>query len=333
MTNKPPFPERSPGRPAAQSATLPRHAEVIVAAARRRGIRVSIIDAASGIVELSHTGRTIRCRESLSELTPAVALSVCADKALTSRMLAAAGLRVPAQRLADDAKSVRAFLDRHGPVVVKPADGEQERGVYVDVSGPAEVDSAIEAARQHSPDVLIEALWRGMAMRVIVIGDEVVAAAERRPPTIVGDGESNIVTLIDKESQRRDAATDGASSVPLDDETARCVRSAGHALSDIPPSGMKIPVRNTADLHTGGTLHDRTDSLPPELRAAALKAAEVLSIPVVGIDFVVDPENPARHVIIEANARPGLAHHETQAAAGRFIDLLFPNTRKRGQAA
>lgn len=309
------------------------YAEVIVTEARRRGIRVSIVDAASGIFELSNGGRTIKCRESLSDLTSAVALSCCADKALTARMLEEAGLRVPAQRLAEDSKSVRDFLDRHGAVVVKPVAGEQGLGVHVDVSGPAEVESAIEDARQYSPHVLIEEFCRGMELRVIVIGGEVVAAAERRPPTIVGDGESNIVTLIEKHSRRRAAATGGESNVPLDDETARCVRSAGHAWSDIPRAGAEICVRHTANLHTGGTLHDRTDMLPPGIRAAALKAAEVLSIPVVGLDFIVDPDDPEHYVIIEANERPGLANHEPQPTAERFIDLLFPETRKPARRA
>ena len=34
-------------------------------------------------------------------------------------------------------------------------------------------------------------------------------------------------------------------------------------------------------------------------------------------------------VIIEANERPGLANHEPQPTAERFIDLLFPSTAGR----
>lgn len=302
-------------------------AEIIVTEARRRGIGVTIIDPASGTFELSHGGRTIKCRESLSDLTSAVALSCCTDKALTSRMLAEAGLAVPAQQLADDPKSVREFLDRHGAVVVKPVDGDQGLGVHVDVSGPAEVESAIEDARQHSPNILVEAFCRGMELRVIVIGGEVVAAAERRPPTIVGDGESNIVTLIEKHSRRRAAVTGGASTVPLDDETARCIRAAGYSLSDIPRTGERIAVRHTGNLHTGGTLHDCTDRLSSGIHSAALRAAEVLCIPVVAIDFIVDPDDPQRYVIIDANERPALANHEPQPTTDRFVDLLFPETR------
>jgi D-alanine-D-alanine ligase-like ATP-grasp enzyme len=54
----------------------------------------------------------------------------------------------------------------------------------------------------------------------------------------------------------------------------------------------------------------------------------VLDIPVTGLDFIVpDPAEDA-YVIIEANERPGLANHEPQPTAERFVDLLFPRTRK-----
>ena len=33
------------------------------------------------------------------------------------------------------------------------------------------------------------------------------------------------------------------------------------------------------------------------------------------------------YAIIEANERPGLANHEPQPTAQRFVDLLFPHSR------
>jgi D-alanine-D-alanine ligase-like ATP-grasp enzyme len=37
----------------------------------------------------------------------------------------------------------------------------------------------------------------------------------------------------------------------------------------------------------------------------------------------------SEYVIIEANERPGLANHEPQPTAERFVDLLFPQTASR----
>jgi GNAT-family acetyltransferase (TIGR03103 family) len=308
-------------------ARLNIYARIIVNEARRRGISVEIEDAAAGLFRLTFGGRAIACRESLSDMTSAVAMARCDDKALTRRLLAAAGLSVPAQISAAGEAAAQSFLAQHGRVVVKPARGEQGRAVAVDLREPADMMRAIEQARSISPDVLIEAFADGQDLRVIVIDNDVVAAAIRRPPAVCGDGQHNVEELIDKQSRRRSAATGGESVIPLDDETARCVRAEGYSLTDIPEPGAVFPVRKTANLHSGGTIHDVTAQLHPALAEAAIEAARVLAIPVVGLDLIVaDPSGPD-YVIIEANERPGLANHEPQPTAERFIDLLFPQTR------
>ena len=45
-----------------------------------------------------------------------------------------------------------------------------------------------------------------------------------------------------------------------------------------------------------------------------------------GIDFLVPAASQPDYVIIEANERPGLANHEPQPTAQRFIDFLFPRS-------
>jgi D-alanine-D-alanine ligase-like ATP-grasp enzyme len=47
---------------------------------------------------------------------------------------------------------------------------------------------------------------------------------------------------------------------------------------------------------------------------------------VTGIDFMVPSPQSPEYVFIEANERPGLANHEPQPTAERFIDLLFPQS-------
>ena len=80
------------------------------------------------------------------------------------------------------------------------------------------------------------------------------------------------------------------------------------------------------ELTRRGTIHDVTAELHPILRDAAETAARALRIPVVGLDFLVPAPDSQQYVIIEANERPGLANHEPQPTAERFIDLLFPFT-------
>lgn len=307
-------------------AALNPYAAIIVREARRRGIAVHVLDAEHAYFELSFGGRTIVCRESLSELTTAIAMSRCDDKRVTHRLLSEAGLSMPAQQTAGTVTENKSFLERHRHVVVKPARGEQGRGVSVDLTTEVELEGAIGRAQESCDDVILEQLVDGYDLRVIVIDYRVVAAAVRRPPEVTGTGTHSIAELIDKQSRRRAAATGGESRIPVDAETARCVGSAGYELDSVLESGKTLPVRKTANLHTGGTIHDVTDELHPALIEVCKRAAEVLDIPVVGLDLIVPSVRQAAYSIIEANERPGLANHEPQPTAERFVDLLFPQT-------
>jgi GNAT-family acetyltransferase (TIGR03103 family) len=309
-----------------QSDGLNPYARIIVEEARRRGIRVELIDPENGYFQLDHGGRSVVCRESLSELTSAVAMSRCADKRVTVRLLERAGLSVPAQRLAGDEADNAAFLREHRAVVVKPVEGEQGKGISVNLSAIEDVEAAIENASHFGERVLLEQFCEGQDLRIVVINHQVVAAAIRQPASVVGDGQSRIMELIEKQSRRRAAATGGESRIPLDGETRRCLATLGLQLDDVLPFGQTIAVRKTANLHTGGTIHDVTEQLHPTLKNAAEYASRVLGIPVTGLDFLVPAVDGPDYVIIEANERPGLANHEPQPTAQRFVDLLFPLT-------
>ncbi len=303
------------------------YAAIIVNEARRRGIHVEVLDAEAGYFRLERGARSIVCRESLTELTTAIAMSRCDDKRVARRLLAQAGVRVPAQRTAGDSQDNAAFLAEHGSVVVKPARGEQGLGISVDLRTPEAVEAAVKLARGHCEDVVLEQFVAGEDLRIIVIGYEVVAAAVRRPPMVTGTGRHTVRHLIEKYSRRRMAATGGESRVPLDEQTRQCVALAGCGLDDTLAAGRQITVRRTANLHTGGTIHDVTADLHPALTEAAVTAATALDIPVTGLDFIVPDVGGPDHVVIEANERPGLANHEPQPTAEKFIDLLFPHSR------
>ncbi|WP_432482293.1 N-acetylglutaminylglutamine synthetase [Kineococcus esterisolvens] len=319
-----------------QLGELNPYARIIADEALRRGVRVEVTDAPSGEMRLTFGGRSLLTRESLSELTSAVAMSRCDDKRVTRRLLAATGVRVPravelaSDPLADEAGLAAAerLIAETGPVVVKPARGEQGKGITVGVAGGEALRRAVAEAAANCPDVLVEEFVAGQDLRIVVIDHEVVAAAVRRPAAVIGTGGDDVRTLVAKQSRRRAAATGGESSIPLDATTEAVVHEAGYALDDVLPRGERLEVRRTANLHTGGTIEDVTDDLHPDLLDAAVAASRAIGIPVTGLDLLVPDVSGPEHVVIEANERPGLANHQPRPTAQRFLDLLFPETRR-----
>ena len=325
IKRKNPINERLFAGPAPETDLNP-YALIIVKEAWRRGIDVEMIDAVNGFFRLTYGGRSIRCRESLSELTSAVAMSICDDKAVSRRVVEAAGVRVPDEIEATSAADLSTMLERHEKIVVKPARGEQGRGITVGITADDDLEAAFRSARSVDGRVLVEEFVEGDDLRLVVIDHRLVAAAVRKPARVFGDGKSTVRELVEKQSRRRGAATGGEAKIPLDEETERCLRAAGQGWDSVLGDGVELEVRRTANLHTGGTIHDVTDHVHPVLVDAAVRISRAIDIPVVGVDLMVRSHRQPEYRFIEANERPGLANHEPQPTAERFVDLLFPQS-------
>ena len=307
-------------------AELNPYGRIIADEAIMRGIHVEVLDGKGGYMRLTHGGTSVVTRESLSELTNAVAMSRCDDKRVARRVVSEAGIRVPRGRNATFDDDDYAFMREVGSVVVKPARGEQGAGITVGVTKTDELDRALAWAAKHCPDVLIEERCEGEDLRLVVINGKVIAAAVRRPPEVLGSGKHTVRQLIEAQSRRRSVATHGESEIPVDDVAVDTVREAGWELDDVLPINERLTVRRTANLHTGGTIGDVTDEVNPKLARVAIDCADAIGIPVTGIDLMVPSVAGEEYVFIEANERPGLANHEPRPTAQAFVDLLFPRT-------
>lgn len=310
-----------------------RYTTVIVDEALRRGIDVEILDPGTGEMRLTLDGTTRLVVQSLSDLCSAVAWWRCEDKAATRRVLADAGLALPPGREATGDDGDVAFLRAHGRVVVKPVRGEGGEGITTGVADEAALRRAVEAARRVHPRVLLEAQVEGGDVRVLVIDGALVAAAVRRPPTVTGDGTSTARELVDALNAERSSPRGTGLQVPTDELTWAVVAEQGLSPDDVPEEGQVVVLRGTANLHVGGTIEDVTDRLHPALAEVSLQAAAALGAPLLGVDLLVPDVEGPDHVVIEANAQAGLANHEPQPTAQRYLDLLFPPTAERSEQA
>ncbi|HEU4632057.1 MAG TPA: hypothetical protein VFS08_20065, partial [Gemmatimonadaceae bacterium] len=175
-------------RAAVEARRLGPSTRAIVDAARRRGIPVRRLD--DGVLVQLGTGRwQRRVRAALTSGDGCLAAEIAQDKALTKRLLAAVGLPTPEGTVVDDLPGALDAAARLGfPVLLKPHDGNQGRGVSGRLDDAAMLRAAWPCAAAVSPRVIVERFVPGRDYRVLVVGGRVVACAERLPAHVVGDG-------------------------------------------------------------------------------------------------------------------------------------------------
>ncbi len=288
----------------------------IVQAAVARGIPYRRLTEGS-MVQFGWGSRQRRIQAAETGRTSAIAESIAQDKELTKMLLNAAGVPVPNGRAVADAEDAwKAAQEIGGPVVVKPRDGNQGKGVAVNVRTREEVLAAFHAAYAISSDVLVERYITGHDFRMLVIGSQLVAAARRAPPQVIGDGEHTISQLIqevNKDPRRSEGHATSLTKIRLDDIARATLARQGYTEQSIPPKGAQVVLRNNANLSTGGSATDVTDDVHPDVAARAVEAAQMVGLDVCGVDVVCESVlNPLEEQgggIVEVNAAPGLRMH------------------------
>ncbi|MDB5506814.1 MAG: putative cyanophycin synthetase [Devosia sp.] len=309
----------------------------LVHEAERRGIPFTRQDESS-LVLLGQGRHQKRICASCSDLTSEVATGIAADKDLTKLLLSQAALPVPKGELVRTADEACAAAARLGyPVVTKPLDGNHGRGVNIDLANAEQVRWGFEQAREHGRTVIVEQFFAGADHRILVIGGEVVALAERIPAHVVGDGHSSIAELIAEvnlDPRRGQGHSSVLTRIETDESVEYFLRRANLDLTSVPASGQTVMLRPTANLSTGGTAIDRTDEIHPDNALIARRAAQIVGLDIAGIDFVCpDIRKSVLETgggIIEVNAGPGFRMHlepfqgRPRNVARPVLELLFP---------
>ncbi|HYY42086.1 MAG TPA: Mur ligase family protein, partial [Pyrinomonadaceae bacterium] len=223
------------------------------------------------------------------------------------------------------------------PVVIKPLDGRQGQGVVLDVQTESDASAGFRAACVYSEHVLVEEQFAGRNYRVLVVGGRAVAASERFPCQIVGDGTHTVAELIEHENQnplRGEGHEKPMTQIMVDEIVLAHLRKAGLELSSVPDAGRAVILRESINLSTGGSAVDVTDEMHAGIARLCERAARAVGLDICGVDLVVPDiaQAPPAHGggVIELNASPGLRMHLFPSAGARrevgraIVDLLYP---------
>ncbi len=304
----------------------PSTANIVDAATARKIPSIRLTD--GNLVQLGYGAAQRRIWTAETDRTSAIAEGIASDKDLTKTLLKSCGVPVPEGCIVRSAEEAWEEAQDIGlPVVVKPYDGNHGRGVSLNLMTQADVEAAYDLAARKgdSKSVIVERFIAGDEHRILVVGKKVVAAAKGESLWVVGNGTSNIKQLVDDQiniDPRRGTGEDSPLNA-LDPEYGAEIllelKRQGMDAFSIPVDGQRVLIQPN-----GNVAMDVTDTIHPEVAAAATLAARIVGLDIAGVDLVAEdiskPLSQQRGAIIEVNASPGLlAHIKPANGEGREV--------------
>ncbi|MBE9036890.1 ATP-binding protein [aff. Roholtiella sp. LEGE 12411] len=218
------------------------------------------------------------------------------------------------------------------PVAVKPVVGHKGIGVTADVQDAQELVSAYNRALAAIPEeqstlIIVEKSIPGADFRLLCVNGKFVAATERRPASVVGDGNSTIEELIWQENRkpgRLDTPTSPMSKIQRDEAMQLYLEEQGLSLDSVIKKDRTVYLRKVANLSAGGMSINATDTVHHDNIILAQDIAQHFELTCLGIDVITkslaESWKTSNFAILEINAAPGILMH-LKPAVGESVDV------------
>lgn len=309
----------------------------IIAEAEKRNIPYKRMDGGS-LFTLGYGASQKRIKASMTCITSGISVDTASDKQETKRILRRAYIPVPEGEVVTTVDELNeAVKDLGFPVVLKPLDANQGKGITTNIRNEEQLGLAFTLAQNHSEHVIVERFIEGYDYRVLVVNHKVIAIAKRLPAMVTGDGRSSIKQLVDevnKDPRRGTGHENMLTQIVIDKATEKILAEKGLSPEAILKKDERLFLKSTANLSTGGTSEDITDFVHPENIFMAERISRIINLDICGIDIVAEdltkPMNSTNGAVLEVNACPGLRMHIAPSSgygrnvAAPIMDMLFP---------
>jgi len=292
----------------------------------------------NSLIQLGYGVNQVRFQATITQNTSHIAVDIAGNKAQTKRLLNMAAIPVAAGDVCSSTEELQTIIDKIGyPIVIKPLDGNHGKGASINVTEWDKAVAGLLYAQTYSNRVIVERFITGHDYRILVINNRVVAAAQRVPAHVTGDGKHTIQQLIDienKDPRRGYGHENVLTEITADRDTLDLLALKKYTLDTIPTKAEIVYLKSTANLSTGGTSIDVTDMMHPENIFIAERIAHVIGLDICGIDIMApnltQPLKENGGVVLEVNAAPGFRMHLAPSeglprnVAAPVIDMLYP---------
>jgi len=269
------------------------------------------------------------------DLTSSTGRTIANNKYASAQVARRLDIPLPETVLYEDDAQARAFLERRQVMVVKPLDAAHGNGVTTAIRSVEQLQKAVKSAQEQSSTVLLQQQVSGTDLRILVIGGELAAVAERVPAKVVGDGQLSIAALIAKENDTNPLRGVNYEKPLNQIDVTAAVRYIGEdGMLRVPDEGESVQVVGTANIGTGGHAVNRTGEIPAQIVEQAVTFAKETGAFMCGVDFLYDQTAQAWY-FIEANSSPSLGLHlwptigESVDVTTLYVDRLLEQYRRR----
>lgn len=300
------------------------------------------------ILEIVRDDCRTRVYRNYTELDNPVALKVAGNKLLVHRLLQQHGLPAPGHQAFTPRTTQQAveFLARSsGPCVVKPANGTGAgHGITTNIRTRSQLTRAVIAASAYGNQLLIEEQIAGDNYRLLYLDGQLVDAIRRRPPAIVGDGQSTVARLIDAHNAqrlRRDSEL-GQAQITWNADLRLTLAEQQLTPRSVPPAGTRVVVKTAINENAADENESVGDQLAQTVIEDGATAARLVGARLAGVDIITrDPTRSlaeAGGVILEVNTTPAFHFHyhkrdERVAVAEYVLRHVFGDAQAFGRPA
>jgi cyanophycin synthetase len=292
----------------------------------------------NSLIQLGYGINQMRFQATITCKTSNIAVDIACNKEQTKKMLDAASIPVAKGSICVDEEDLAETIKSIGyPIVLKPLDGNHGKGASINVTSWEDAVLGLEYAQKYSRRVIVERFITGFDFRVLVIDNKIVAAAQRVPAHVVGDGINSIeelIEIVNADPRRGYGHENVLTEIDIDRDSLELLEKRNLTVKSIPEKGDVVYLKSTANLSTGGTSIDVTDMMHPENIFMAERISRIIGLDICGIDIMASnltqslKENGG--VILEVNAAPGFRMHLAPSeglprnVAAPVIDMLYP---------
>ncbi len=284
-------------------------------------------------------GENIRWLNStFTDETSAIGVGLVRDKSSTANILNSFGLPAPEHAFASNEDMAIKTANSLGyPVVVKPNDQDQGRGVYSNIKNIHALKEAFKKTSELSNKILIEKHVEGDDYRLYVLNNNVILTIKRIPGGVEGDGIKSIKELLKIKQEtgklKSHYHNTGKMLIEFDDEALNLLKENGLTVDSIPSKNELIPLRNRANISTGGTYEIiDMDNIHKDNINLAVTIASIFNLDICGVDLITKDIAlswmTSDAIVCEVNSMPQFVSRLSPKIFEYILEELVPNSGK-----